>query len=75
MSQQTMFNVHDINVQHITAPDGKGGFTNVKRVTFSVGDHGPFTKDYAPPNDTAANIKADISAQVAELQSINELAS
>ena len=55
--------------------DGKGGFTNVKRVTFSVGDHGPFTKDYAPPNDTAANIKADISAQVAELQSINELAS
>jgi hypothetical protein len=71
---QATFAVHDINVAHQTAPDGRGGFTTVKRVSYYVGNHGPFEKTYTPPAGTAADIKADISAQVAELQDIQSLA-
>jgi len=69
------FNVHDISVSHQPAPDGKGGMTTRKHLTFFVGTHGPFFKDYAEADGTADKMKSDIQAQVAELQSLNQLTS
>lgn len=71
MPDQPNFNVHSINVRHQSTPDGKGGFATTKMVTFSVGDHGPFTKTYSEADGTSARIKSDIQAQVAELQDIH----
>lgn len=66
------FKVHDIKVSHVQAVDNKGGIGTVKRVTFGIGDHGPFTHDFAE-SDNAATIKAYITAQQQELQSIADL--
>lgn len=70
---QPTFNVHDISVSHQVTPDGKGGFTTTKHVSYYVGTHGPFFKDYDAATSTAAQIKSDIGAQVAELQDLNTL--
>ena len=71
---QEQLNVHDINIRHQTTPDGHGGFGTSKTVTFSIGSHGPFQKVYSEADGTAAKIKSDIQAQVAELQDISSLA-
>jgi hypothetical protein len=65
--------VHDIQVNDTTTfgPGGQG--VPQRKVTFYVGTHGPFVLTYAAKDATAARIKSDIQAQVAELQSIHEL--
>jgi hypothetical protein len=67
------FAVNKINVSHQATPDGKGGFVNQKRLTYYVGEHGPFTHTYTPPDGDANKMKSDIQAQVQELQSLHEV--
>ncbi|HWY55747.1 MAG TPA: hypothetical protein VNZ03_14865 [Terriglobales bacterium] len=66
-------NVHDISVLD-TATFGPGGAQIAQRkVTFFVGDHGPFVLTYNKAEATADRIKSDIQAEVAGLQSIHSL--
>lgn len=71
---QPDFAIKNIVVSHQFRPDTKGSLVSTKVVTFSIGDHGPFTKEYPGDTGTAATIKADILAQQQELRSINEIA-
>lgn len=71
---QPDFTIKNINVSHQFRPDNKGNLVSTKVVTFSIGDHGPFTKEYPGDTGTSQAIKADILAQQQELQSINEIA-
>lgn len=72
---QPQLNVHSITVAHQPAPDGKGGMTTKKTLTYMVGNHGPFYHEYTPADGTAAKMQSDITAQVAELQSLHQLTS
>lgn len=65
--------VHDISVSHQQAIDSHGNISVQKRLTFFVGSHGPFFKTYSEAEGTADRMKSDIGAQVAELQSLNQL--
>jgi hypothetical protein len=67
--------VHTINVTHQVAPDGKGGMATVKRLSYMVGDHGPFHHQYTPPDGDANKMKSDIQAQVAELADLHSVSS
>jgi hypothetical protein len=39
-----------------------GGLKQVKRVSFMVGDHGPFYEDFTPEQFTDAQVKARLQA-------------
>jgi hypothetical protein len=69
--QQPSLKVHSLNVQHSVAPDGKGGMAVVKKLTYHVGDHGPFFHQYEGDTGTTAKMKSDIGAQVSELQELH----
>lgn len=62
-------NVHDIRVQDQLRLGG-GKASNVTHVTFYVGSHGPFQKDFIPPDNTPALIQAYIAQTVSDLRSI-----
>lgn len=61
--------VHDIRVQSQLKLGG-GKSSQVTHVTFYVGDHGPFQKDFEPGQDSPANIQAYITQTVQDLRSI-----
>jgi hypothetical protein len=65
--------VHDLTVGTRPTFDPKAGNGTAKTLTFSVGTHGPFTFTYAAGQGDAAQMKADIAAQVAELESLNSI--
>lgn len=67
------FKVHDITSTEQSVPTPTGTFKMVRRVTYFVGTHGPFTLEYAKQDATAARIKSDIQAEVDSLKSIHEL--
>ena len=68
-------NVHDISVLD-TATFGPGGAQVAQRkVTYFVGDHGPFVLTYNKSEATADRIKSDIQAEVEGLRSIHSLES
>jgi hypothetical protein len=63
--------VHDIVVQdQVRLAAGKAARTT--HVTFYVGTHGPFMRDFMPPDNTTANIQAFIQQTVADLRAITE---
>jgi hypothetical protein len=63
--------VHDILLQDITTFSRTGTVQLQKRLTFYVGDHGPFTLTYAAPEATTARIKSDIDAQVLQIRELS----
>lgn len=71
MTTQPDFTVTNLAVGTKPAPDGKGGMTTVKTLSYMVGDHGPFYHEYQPGVGTAAQMKSDIGAQVAELRDLH----
>jgi hypothetical protein len=63
--------VHDIAVQdQVRLASGKAG--HVKHVTFYVGAHGPFMRDFTEPKNTSSDIQAYIQQTVADLRAITE---
>jgi len=71
MGNQFDMTVRDIIVQDSTNFDRTGRVTIGKRVTFYVGDHGPFTLNYPTSVEgNTARIKSDIDAQVKQLQEL-----
>jgi hypothetical protein len=61
--------VHDILVQdQIRLEGGKAG--KVTLLQFYVGTHGPFMRDFAPPNNSTADIQAYIQQKVADLRAL-----
>jgi hypothetical protein len=70
---QPDFTIKNLNVSHGPVLDSKGAQVIGKKVTFSVGEHGPFYLNYPDVNTPTTTIKSDIQAQVAELQSLHQL--
>lgn len=67
--------VHDINVQDTTTFGRQGQVQTGKRVTYFIGDHGPFTLTYTTKEEAnTARIKSDIDAQVQQLKQLSEIA-
>jgi hypothetical protein len=64
--------VHDILVQDITTFTRTGQVQQQKRLTFYVGDHGPFTRNYSASEATTERIKSDIDAQVLQIRELSE---
>jgi len=63
-------NVHDILIKDANVFGANGKVTQVKRVTVSIGDHGPFTKDFPINEGTTAAIKSWIDGQVAQISEL-----
>lgn len=72
---EPQFNVHDINIADTSVFANNGAQVPMRRVTFFVGDHGPFQLTYAKAAATADTIKSDIQAEVDSLKSIHSLQS
>jgi hypothetical protein len=66
-------NVHSIHVSHTVAPDDTGNLAPVKKLTYHVGRHGPFTHTYHADTGTTDKMKSDIGAQVAEIQALHQM--
>lgn len=67
--------VHDIQVQDTTTFSRQGQVQTGKRVTYYVGDHGPFTLTYdSKEQANTTRIKSDIDAQVQQLKQLSEIA-
>lgn len=60
--------VHDITVTQQPFFGQGGAVKTQKRVTYFVGNHGPFTLTYDEGMGTADQIQADINKQVSELR-------
>jgi hypothetical protein len=71
---QPDFKVHSIKVGHQPSFNASGTQTVQKTLTYHVGPHGPFYHTYGASDGTADQMKSDIQAQVAELQSLHQLA-
>jgi hypothetical protein len=65
--------VHDINVADHTYFTNTGGVATQRKVTYSIGTHGPFTLTYDKAAATPDQIKQDIRKHVSDLTDIHEL--
>lgn len=74
MATETL-NVHDIGVSDTTTFGPGANAIPKRKVTYFIGNHGPFELLYDKADATAARIKSDIQAHVAELQDISSLTS
>jgi hypothetical protein len=64
---------HNLTVQ-TASYFGKGGtISNVERVTFYVGAHGPFTLDFAAGQDNTLAIQQAVNAKVQQLQTLQSM--
>lgn len=62
--------VHDVKVEDVPRFNGTGQTVVVTRVTFYVGAHGPFVREFAPGQATASSIQAAFDAQVSMLRAL-----
>jgi hypothetical protein len=72
MPNQYDLTVHDILLADTANFDRSGKIQRQKRLTFWVGDHGPFTQTYDADKATTARIKSDIDAQVMQVKELSE---
>lgn len=63
--------VHDIKLEDTTNFGRAGQVVQQRRLTFYVGDHGPFVKVYAPAEATTERLQSDIDTQVQQLRIIS----
>lgn len=72
MDQVAQFELHSLRVNEQPHADG-GQMTTKKVLTFHVGVHGPFTREFVPASaGTSEAMKTAMTQQVAELQAIHE---
>jgi hypothetical protein len=62
--------VHDLVVADTTTFGAGGRVSQGKRVTFWIGSHGPFVRNYDAASATTDRIKSDIDAQVSQLREL-----
>jgi hypothetical protein len=61
---------NNVRIQN-TSQFGKGGaITQVERVTFYVGDHGPFSHDFPAGQDNTVAIRQYIDAKVSYINGL-----
>jgi hypothetical protein len=71
MAGQPKTHIHSIHVSQTVGADGNGALTKVKKLTFHVGDHGPFDHTFQPPDDTAQHMISHMQAQQTEVQQLH----
>ena len=70
MTEPAPLNVHDVITQD-TYKFGPGGSpVKLTRVTYYIGKHGPFTKDYPEGQDTVNQMQTDIQAKLLALRQL-----
>jgi hypothetical protein len=60
--------VHDVNTSEQSFFTPSGGVAKKVRLSFFVGSHGPFTREFEPQEATADKMKAAIDSQVQTLR-------
>jgi hypothetical protein len=66
------FNVNNVHVQDVEGVDGNLQPTIRKRVTYMVGQQGPFVLHYKAADFTAAALQADMDKEVAVLRALHD---
>lgn len=66
----TDYNIHDVQVRDAPRFGIGGAITQQTTVTFYIGDHGPFTLNYAQGTATSQQIRADMDSKVRDLRTI-----
>jgi hypothetical protein len=64
-------NIHSIHVHQTVGADADNKLVKVKKLTFHVGDHGPFEQTFTPPNDTTQHMVSHMQAQQTEVQQLH----
>ena len=62
--------INHVHVQERPTFDQRGNVSARVEYSYFVGTHGPFTLTYAKGADTAAQVQADMQAQVQKLKAI-----
>jgi len=70
MADANALPVHDITVSETTGFSRTGAVEMVKRVTFYVGEHGPFMLEYRNDTGTPEKVNSDINGKVRELRTV-----
>lgn len=65
---------HDINVTESPVVGNGGQVQLRRRLTFWVGSHGPFTKEYGPGEGTKERYKLDIQKEIDDLADLHQWA-
>lgn len=69
----TDYTVRVVNDQHVPTYVQGGKLQILRRVQITVGAFGPFFHDFAPPNNTAADVRAWIVQQVQDVESAHQV--
>ena len=64
--------VHDVQISEVPSFGLRGQTAFKKVLTFFVGSHGPFVREYPPGQGDTAQMRADIEHQVVELRRLVE---
>jgi len=64
------YEVRVISTSEVFLPDDNGKFVKHKRVSFKVGDDGPFTKDFPADGFNASSVKLALDAEARELKAL-----
>lgn len=70
MIDANALDVHDMVISETNGFSRTGNVELVKRVTFYVGDHGPFTLEYRDGSGTPEKINSDINGKIKELREV-----
>jgi hypothetical protein len=62
--------VHDTQVSEVTRYDAQGRPVRFTVVTYSIGNHGPYTMEYAADQATPDRVNADMDKRIAALRAI-----
>jgi len=65
---------HDISVTERQVPVGGGRFEARRVLTFYVGTHGPFSKEYPLEQASARQFKLDIQKEIDDLSELHQWA-
>lgn len=71
MAESTPLVVHDLITQDSYTFGPGGGPVKRTRVTYYIGAHGPFTKDYPEGQDSVNQIQTDIQAKLIALRQLS----
>jgi uncharacterized protein (DUF1786 family) len=69
-TDQSALTVHDVNLKDVSRFGLQGVVNHYKQLTFYVGEHGPFTKEWLTQDFSAVAAKKAMDDQVAELRLI-----
>jgi hypothetical protein len=62
--------IHDVKITQVPIFNQTGRATATTRVTFWIGQHGPFTQDFAQGQDSALQIQQGMEEKQRDIQAL-----